>query len=76
MVELDPSTQAMLITLVNGLGSVILLKIKQYKDRATQATRRADAVCAAVDDALEGDGEISREELARIVRAARRGAGI
>jgi len=74
MVELDPTTQAMLITIVNGLGSVIILKLKQYKDSATRAGRRATAVCAAVDAALEGDGEISKDEMRRIVRAARAGA--
>lgn len=71
MVELDAQTSAMLITLVNGIGSMIVIKIKQYKDRASAAGRRADAVCAAVDDALKGDGEITKEEMRRIIATAR-----
>lgn len=75
MVLDDPQTQAMLVTLVNAVGSMIVFKLKQYKDRASASARRADAIAAAVDEALRDDGTISKTEIARIKRVAERAAG-
>lgn len=75
MVELDPATQGTLITLINVMASTVIFKLKQYKDRESRAGRRADAIAAAVDDALAGDGKITQEEMRRIIAVANKAAG-
>lgn len=72
--EIPADMQATLIVIVNAAASMIVFKLKQYKDRASAANRRADAITAIVDEALR-DGEITTAELKRIVRAARRVGG-
>lgn len=75
MIEgLPPETSAMLITLINAFGSTIIFKLKSYQNKAAASKRRADAVCEAVDEA-RADGEITPQELKRIIKVASKASG-
>lgn len=67
--------QGTILLVVNALGGFIVWKLKAYKDRATRAERRADAIVAAVDGALENDGQIDKAELKRIIHVAKTAGG-
>lgn len=69
--ELPAELQGTILLILNAAGGFVVWKLKQYKDQATRAERREDAIVAAIDDALADDGEISKPELKRIVHLAR-----
>jgi len=71
-VEIGPELQGTLITLANAAVSYMVWKLKTYRDRAGRAEKRAEAITAAVDDALANDGKISNAELRRIISVADR----
>lgn len=72
--ELGPELQGTLITLLNAVVSMVIFKIKSTQGKAAASKRRADAVCAAVDEAL-ADGDITPKELKRIQNIAARASG-
>jgi len=69
--EIGPELQGTLLLVANAAGGFIVWKLKSYRDRATAAERREDAVVGAIDAALADDGEISQKELKRIIHVAR-----